>query len=66
MTRFWIEDRAEPAKRDWLLDRSQQQQTGTYKDYVIVGRFVDPNMDQYVVIAAGIARGGTVASWEFS
>jgi len=65
MTRFWIEDRADPAKRDWLLDRSQQQQTGTYKDYAIVARFVDPNTDQYVVVAAGIGRGGTVASGEF-
>jgi hypothetical protein len=65
MTRFWIEDRTDPAKRDWLLDRSQQQQTGTYKDYAIVARFVDPNTDQYVVVAAGIGRGGTVAAGEF-
>jgi hypothetical protein len=65
MTHLWIEDRADPGKRDWTLDRSQQQQTGTYKDYAIVARFVDPNTDQYVVIAAGIGRGGTVAAGEF-
>jgi hypothetical protein len=65
MTHLWIEDRANPGKRDWSLDRSQQQQTGTYKDYAIVARFVDPNTDQYVVIAAGIGRGGTVAAGEF-
>jgi hypothetical protein len=53
------------AKRDWLLDRSQQQPTGTYKDYAIVARFVDPNTEQYLVVAAGIGRGGTVASAEF-
>jgi hypothetical protein len=65
MTQFWIEDRANPGKRDWVLDRAQQQQTETYKDYAIVARFVDPNTDQYVVVAAGIGRGGTVAAGEF-
>jgi len=65
MSRFWIEDRSNPAKRDWVLDRSVQQQTGTYKDYAIVARLVDPNTEQFVVIAAGIGRGGTVAAGEF-
>jgi hypothetical protein len=65
MSRFWIEDRANPAKRVWMLDRSVQQQTGTYKDYAIVARLVDPNTEQFVVIAAGIGRGGTVAAGEF-
>jgi len=48
-----------------VLDRSVQQQTGTYKDYAIVARLVDPNTDQFVVVAAGIGRGGTVAAGEF-
>ena len=65
MTQFWIEDRSNPAKREWMLDRSVQQQTGTYKDYAIVARLVDPNTDQFVVVAAGIGRGGTVAAGEF-
>jgi hypothetical protein len=65
MNRFWIEDRTNPSKRDWMLDRSVQQQTGTYKDYAIVARLVDPNTEQFVVIAAGIGRGGTVAAGEF-
>jgi hypothetical protein len=47
------------------LDRSIQQQTGTYKDYAIVARVIDPNTDQFVVVAAGIGRGGTVAAGEF-
>jgi hypothetical protein len=47
------------------LDRSVQQQTGTYKDYAIVARLVDPNTDQYAVVAAGIGRGGTIAAGEF-
>jgi hypothetical protein len=64
MTRFWIEDRNNPGKRDWLLERSHQD-TGTYKDYAIVARLLDPNTDRFVVVAAGIARGGTVAAGEF-
>jgi len=64
MTQLWIEDRANPGKREWVLDRSQQD-TGVYKDYAIVARFVDPNTDQFVVVAAGIGRGGTVAAGEF-
>jgi hypothetical protein len=65
MTQLWIEDRANPTKRDWIIDRSQQFNVGVYKDYAIVARLVDPNTDQYVVVAAGIARGGTVAAGEF-
>jgi hypothetical protein len=65
MTQFWIEDRTNPGRRSWVLDRSQQQQTGTYKDYAIVARLLDPNTDQFVVVAAGIGRGGTVAAGEF-
>jgi hypothetical protein len=64
MTKFWIEDRQNPGTQEWVLDRSQQQ-TGVYKDYAIVARFLDPNTDQFVIVAAGIARGGTVAAGEF-
>jgi hypothetical protein len=65
MTRFWIEDQTKPGSREWLIDRSQQLQTATYKDYAIVARFIDPNSDQFTLVAAGIARGGTVAAGEF-
>ena len=64
MSRFWIEDRNNPSRQDWLLERSRQD-TGTYKDYAIVARFLDPNTDRFVVVAAGVARGGTVAAGEF-
>jgi hypothetical protein len=64
MTRFWIEDRNNPTKQDWVIERSHQD-TGTYKDYAIVARLLDPNTDRFVVVAAGIARGGTVAAGEF-
>ena len=64
MTQFWVEDRQRPTNREWLLDRSQQE-TGTYKDYAIVTRGLDPNTGRFVVVVAGIARGGTIASGEF-
>jgi hypothetical protein len=64
MTHFWVEDRQHPEKREWLLDRSHQE-TGTYKDYAIVTRGLDPNTGRFVVVVAGIARGGTIASGEF-
>jgi len=65
MTHTWIEDRANPIKRQWLLDCTEQHHTGIFKDYAIVARLIDPNTDQYVVVAAGLARGGTVAAGEF-
>jgi hypothetical protein len=64
MTHFWIEDRANPAKREWVLNRSEQQ-GDHYKDYAIVARFLDSDTDQFAVVAAGIGRGGTVAAGEF-
>jgi len=64
MMRLWIEDRANPGKLEWVLDRSQLQ-AEVYKDYAIVTRFLDPNTEQFVVVAAGIGRGGTVAAGEF-
>jgi hypothetical protein len=65
MSRFWIEDSQDPARKNWLLDRTVQQENGTYKDYAIVARFTDPYTDRPVVVAAGLARGDTVAAGEF-
>jgi hypothetical protein len=64
MNKLWIEDRANPGNYNWMMDRTIQQ-TGTYSDYAIVARFVDPNLEQLVVVGAGIGRGGTVAAGEF-
>jgi hypothetical protein len=64
MTHHWIEDRTNPEKRDWRLDRSEYK-NDSYKDYAIVARFMDPNTDQLAIVAAGIGRGGTVAAGEF-
>lgn len=64
MNKLWIEDRSNPGNHQWMMDRTIQQ-TGTYSDYAIVARFVDPDIEQLVVVAAGIGRGGTVAAGEF-
>jgi hypothetical protein len=65
MTQFWIEDTHSPAKTRWGVDRTVQQATNNYRDYAIVARFRDANTGQLAVVAAGIARGGTVAAGEF-
>lgn len=65
MSKFWIEDRQDLSRKNWLVDRTVQQETGTYKDYALVARFTDPDTDRPVVVAAGLARGGTVAAGEF-
>jgi hypothetical protein len=64
MNKLWIEDRSNPGNHNWMMDRTIQQ-TGTYSDYALVARFVDPNIEQLAVVGAGIGRGGTVAAGEF-
>jgi hypothetical protein len=65
MTHFWIEDTQSPTRAHWEIDRNLQEATNNYRDYAIVARFVDANTGKPAVIAAGIARGGTVAAGEF-
>jgi hypothetical protein len=65
MTHFWIEDTQSPLHTRWGIDRKVQQTTNNYRDYAIVARFRDANTGKLAVIAAGIARGGTVAAGEF-
>ena len=65
MKHFWIEDANSPTYQRWGIDRGQQEATNNYKDYAIVARFIDASTGKPTVIAAGIARGGTVAAGEF-
>jgi len=39
--------------------------THDYKDYALVARFTDPTTGKLTIVAAGIARGGTIAAGEF-
>jgi hypothetical protein len=65
MTHFWIEDTQSPAHTHWGIDRNVQETTNNYRDYAIVARFRDANTGRLAVVAAGIARGGTIAAGEF-
>jgi len=65
MKHFWIEDTQSPGSPHWTIDRNQQEATNNYRDYAIVARFRDPNTGKLALVAAGIARGGTVAAGEF-
>lgn len=65
MTMFSIVDATQPGQARWVLDRRQQVATNNYRDYAIVARFTDDITGKPTLIAAGIARGGTVAAGEF-
>jgi hypothetical protein len=65
MKHFWIEDTQSSPRTRWSIDRNQQEATNNYKDYAIVARFQDPDTGKPAIVAAGIARGGTVAAGEF-
>jgi hypothetical protein len=65
MAHFWIEDTQSHNQQRWSVDREVQQTTHSYRDYAIIARFRDANTGKIAIIAAGIARGGTVAAGEF-
>jgi hypothetical protein len=65
MTSFSIVDGAQHERARWILDRNQQVTTNNYLDYAIVARFTDNVTGKPTLIAAGIARGGTIAAGEF-
>jgi len=65
MTMFSIVDGAQHEQARWVLDRRQQVATNNYRDYAIVARFTDEITGKPTLIAAGIARGGTIAAGEF-
>jgi hypothetical protein len=65
MTHFWIEDTQSHNQQRWSVDRQIQQTTHDYRDYAIIARFRDANTGKLAIVAAGIARGGTVAAGEF-
>jgi hypothetical protein len=65
MTKLWIADASSAVPPVWVVDRTLQEKTNNYRDYGIVARFVDPNTGKIAVIAAGVARGGTIVAGEF-
>jgi len=65
MTQFRIVDSAPAPHIAWTVDRPEQMHTGNYKDYALIARFLDPTTGKLTIVAAGIARGGTIAAGEF-
>ena len=65
MTLLRIIDTASNPHAPWMVDRLEQMRTNNYKDYGLVARFTDPTTGKLTIVAAGIARGGTIAAGEF-
>lgn len=65
MAHLWIVDSMNPKQPRWIVDRGEQMATNNYQDYAIVARFTDDLTGKPTLIAAGIARGGTIAAGEF-
>jgi hypothetical protein len=58
-----IVDSQQPAT-SWQFDNGQSSVSNS-RDYAIVASFFDPQIEQRVLIAAGIGKSGTVAATEF-
>ena len=56
-------DRRHPERRDW--SRSSDPVRESEKDYAIVSRVLDPQVEQVVVIAGGLGAHGTEVAGEF-
>lgn len=65
MTQFRIVDSGSKPHAPWEVDRGEQMRTNNYKDYALVARFIDPTTGKLTIVAAGLARGGTIAAGEF-
>jgi hypothetical protein len=61
---FWIEDRKDPSRRDWVVNYSIPYSNLT-QDYAIVARFLDPDTAQLTIVTAGIGDNGTAVAGEF-
>ncbi len=58
-----IQDSEHPGTR-WRFDNAQSALSVT-RDYAIVARFFDPQMEQHVLVIAGIGKSGTEAAADF-
>jgi hypothetical protein len=65
MSHLWIVDSMNPKQIRWVVNRGVQMATNNYEDYAIVARFTDDLTGKPTLVAAGIARGGTIAAGEF-
>ena len=61
----YIQDRQNPARRDWSVTASPADVSATQTDYAIVSRVIDPVTDRIAVVSAGIGCHGNLAAAEF-
>jgi len=64
LSHVWIEDRQNPASRQWMTD-DLSNANSTHKDYALIARFVDDNTSQVAVVVAGLGHQGTSAAGNF-
>jgi hypothetical protein len=60
----WIQDRDNPARRNWSVD-FRLPNTSITEDYALVSRAVDPTTNRPIVALAGVSGFGTMAAAEF-
>lgn len=65
MTEFGIVDSHMPEDGRWMVHRQQQMATNNYRDFALVARFADSTTGRLTIVAAGVARGGTIVAGEF-
>jgi len=65
MTQFGILDSRTPNETHWVVNRQQQIATNNYRDFALVARFIDSTTGRLTVVAAGVARGGTIIAGDF-
>jgi hypothetical protein len=60
---LWVADRKNPSSREWSRP-STIPASNFRKDYGIVARFLDPETNRWVIVAAGLGGSGTSAAVE--
>jgi len=60
----WIQDRKNPAMKDWKIITSAPYALVT-DDWAVISRFRDPDTEHWIVTAPGLSRWGTIAAGEF-
>jgi hypothetical protein len=61
---FWIQDRQNPARKNWAVDYSAPYLKLT-EDYALITRALEPTTGRMVVVVGGLTGYGTLAAAEF-
>lgn len=61
----YIQDRQNPARRDWSVMVGTGSASADFTDYAIIARVLDPVTDRIGVVSAGIRKYGTLEAGRF-